>query len=166
MYPSQHLIKSLRTVANKVLDTDSEWLFNDSRYCNCGLLAQELGIKKEQVPISGYWYREIEERKKRGEETCRETGLPLTSVFRVLASYGITLEELFELEMVGREFEKYYIYNNINSSSVPIYSQTEYRQVVANHFFQKADELEQQLNTLQQNHKTEKQNLLVKSCTS
>lgn len=155
MYPNQHLINSLRTVGNKVLNPSSEWDFKKTRQCNCGLLAKELGVNQESYQedlIVGYWHIELEERKEEGEETCPQTKLPLTPVFQVLASYGITAEDIYELEMVGRYHDKDNLGHPVTRQK---YVNEEYRQVIANHLFQKADELAQQLNTLQQSHKIE-----------
>jgi hypothetical protein len=115
-----------------------------------------LGVNKEDFGedlIVGYYYTELEERQEKGEELCPQTKLPLTPVFHTLALYGITSEEIYELEMVGR------YHDDKDHSGYPVtrqkYVDEEYRQVIANHFFQKADELAQQVNTLQQNHKIE-----------
>lgn len=98
MYPNLHLIDSLRSVGEKVLDTESEWVFSDSWQCNCGLLAQELGVDYQLVndSITGYWFKEVEEKKEYAPKICPQTGLPLTPIFKVLASFGITQEDIFQ----------------------------------------------------------------------
>jgi hypothetical protein len=142
MKTDQKLISALRAIAKKVIDPNSEWCYEKVYRCHCGLLVKELAqdtLTESDIVFVGPWTQEAEIIREEGNvEVCKETGLPLTSVFQVLASYGITFEELYELEMVGRKV----YYGDYGLTSLTNLDDEEYRQVVSDYLIQKAEELE------------------------
>lgn len=138
MIPNQTLINAFRAVANEIEKSDSEWNWGYPDSCNCGLLARELGVEREDINIEvlSDWSKYFD-KKTKIEKVCLKTRLPITKVFGTLRKYGITNEDIKELEYVGM---------NVEGS---------HSQAVINYCLNKANELEQQLININYSKKKE-----------
>ncbi|MFB6290713.1 MAG: hypothetical protein ABEJ25_03160 [Candidatus Bipolaricaulia bacterium] len=151
MIPSLKVINAFRSVADTVENSEPNsdwgWNFKSPRKCNCGLLAQELGISEEDIDraVLGHWTNNY-----RNHIRCDATGLSEDVVFQTLKYYGFGLGDVEEIETVGRTID---VLPDGAINSRPVSDFEEYRQTVADYFRAKADELEQRLQTLEQSAK-------------
>lgn len=97
MKPSQRLIDALRRAADRIEAPGSDYFWLRSESCNCGILAQELGVPSEFMNMIGSWDYAIE----RGY--CTVTRIPVAHVFSTLHEAGLTDEELSEIEHMGAD---------------------------------------------------------------
>lgn len=110
MKPSFQLISALRRAADKIEAPDSGYAWICSERCNCGLLAQELGLDPAVLSTIGSWGSAIE----RGY--CDVLKRPLTQVFAVLRAAGLGDDDLVALEDCGTTCDKVAQYLNAQAS--------------------------------------------------
>lgn len=140
MKVSKELIKAFRSVANKI-EFDSQWDWNNSCNCNCGLLAQELGLSKIELSgcMEGTWTKTYQ------EPVCSETGHQFLHIKQFLRDRGIEYADILAIETIGfkdslkYEFEKTGCMSNIEVNACVN------KQVVSKWFRDKANEMERQL---------------------
>lgn len=141
MIPNTTLINALRSVADKMIKKGSQpaeyqWNWHLEEHCNCGLLARELGASVPLIlnEVNSYWSTSLSSKiNSNSYQICSTTGLPNTTLFSFLGSFGLTYTDFEELEFVGTQ--DYILGSN------------QHRQFVINYFLNKANELESQLLT-------------------
>lgn len=93
--PSLQLIDLLLRTADDI-ETNPDYSWYGTTVCNCGLLAKNAGcsiiIDNNLILPSSSWRR-------LAHAICPQTGVPLIEAVRVLMSYGLTAEDITELEM-------------------------------------------------------------------
>ena len=138
MIPSQTLIDALRAVVKEIEKPDSEWNWGDPSSCNCGLLARKLGLSKEDIrtEVKSNWTLYV-------DKVCLKTGLPLPKVFATLRKYGITNQDIEDLEDIDMEI------------GIP------HSEAVVDYCLNKANELEQQLLSINSSKKKVEQKVSI-----
>jgi hypothetical protein len=97
--PSENLIKSLRTTADRILNSpDYQW--GHMGACNCGHLAQEITMKskaeihKRAMYGNGDWNDQL-------NDYCGVSGQPFEEVIAEMLHFGFDVDDLKHLEKLS-----------------------------------------------------------------
>jgi hypothetical protein len=97
--PSENLIKSLRTTADRILNSpDYQW--GHMGACNCGHLAQEITMKskaeihKRAMYGNGDWNDQL-------NDYCGVSGQPFEEVIAEMLDFGFDVDDLKHLEKLS-----------------------------------------------------------------
>lgn len=139
------LINALRKTVADLRAENSEYNWDNSDTCNCGMLAKNLGFVNTDMQQITVWSGATYTLEQMSKEVCSLTAAPLHRIFHTLKAYGVSHEDIVEIEFCG-EFDSYSSW--IKRDSVSRRGSENYRDkdYVAHWFEQKANELEAQLN--------------------
>ena len=110
MKPTTELIAAFRTVRERIEGGD--WNWGAPSFCNCGLLLRELVGDEHALTLAlllgehqaGPWSslpEAIALSRRWSEDRCGVTGLPFEEVLTRLEGYGLTAEDMAEIEGAG-----------------------------------------------------------------
>lgn len=140
MQPNKTLINALRSVADKIEMDPYLWSWGEFEYCNCGLLAQELGLEQDSIEnvfyIEDVYFNSWSDFGKKYEFAiedceCKSTGFAIQNIVDTLSKNGVETKDLENLESQHIDREE-----NIQGE-----------QVLARNFREIADNLEEKLNS-------------------
>jgi len=139
MLANKRVIEALRKTAYQI-ETDDGWNWDTPCTCNCGLFFKNLGVTEEDIKsnVAGFWTTSFVISPNR--HIINKD--PKSKLLNTIEKYRISLEDLAELEHVGRETIKL---EESLQESITLCNYEEYKGLVCSYIRHKADELESQL---------------------
>lgn len=150
MRASVELIEALRRAATRIEDPNGGFDWMASEHCNCGILAQELGVEAHRLENIGLWTHLV-------ENHCTVTGIPLNDVLQELHDAGILPSDIEGIEACNRPnvlarigldapAKPYGIIDTYHRRN----DQSKLKAIVASYFRAQAEILEEELTNLRQ----------------